>query len=94
MTALSATFAFFRIPPGLKKRENWCVGAYQTKSASGMFHIYKHNKHPEYRLIAPTNDLPVEIREEWTLIDVTDRVEAEKEEEIAKCGYHVSVQRT
>jgi hypothetical protein len=45
-----------------------------------MFYIYKHNQHPEYRLIVPKQaELPTEIREEWTLCDMTDRVEAEQQ---------------
>ena len=53
-------------------------------------YIYKHNKHPEYRLITPKNaELPVEIRDEWTLMEMTDCIETEKEEDIAKCGYHL-----
>ena len=44
-----------------------------------MFYIYKHNQHPEHRLIVPKQaELPAEIREEWTLCDATDHVEAEQ----------------
>ena len=53
-----------------------------------MFYIYKHNQHPEYRLIVPKQtELPTEIREEWTLCDMTDRVEAEQQAEIEISGY-------
>ena len=59
-----------------------------------MFDVYKHKKHPEYRLIVPKGAaLPVEIREEWILLDIVDRIEAEKEEEIAKWGYHLQRSR-
>jgi hypothetical protein len=55
-----------------------------------MFCIYRHNEHPEYRLIAPKGvDLPPELRDEWTLCDMTDHVEAEQEEDITKSGYHL-----
>ena len=53
-----------------------------------MFYIYKNNQHPEYRLIAPKRiELPAEIREEWTLCDATDHVEAEQQAEIEITGY-------
>ena len=53
-----------------------------------MFYIYKHNQHPEYRLIVPKQaELPTEIRGEWTLCDMTDRVEAEQQAEIEISGY-------
>ena len=53
-----------------------------------MFRIFKHNKHPEYRLIVPRHaELPSEMREEWTACDLTDRVEAEQQEEIERSGY-------
>ena len=55
-----------------------------------MFYVFKHNKYPEYRLIVPKEaDLPAEIRQEWTLFEINDRIEAEKEEDIAKSGYHL-----
>ena len=54
-------------------------------SALVMFRIYKHNKHPEYRLLVPREaELPSELQEEWTLCEVTDRIEAEQQEEIEK----------
>jgi hypothetical protein len=53
-----------------------------------MFRIYKHNKHPEYRLLVPRQaELPSELQEEWTLCDLTDRIEAEQQEEIERRGY-------
>jgi len=53
-----------------------------------MFHIYKHNKHPKYRLIVPKQaELPTDMREESAVCDVTDRVEAEQQEEIERTGY-------
>ena len=64
-------------------------GASAAISLKGiMFRIYKHNKHPEYRLIVPRHaELPSELREEWTVCEVTDRVEAEQQEEIERSGY-------
>lgn len=53
-----------------------------------MFRIYKHNKHPEYRLIIPRHaELPDGLREEWTACDITDRLQANQQEEIEKSGY-------
>ena len=55
-----------------------------------MFRVYKHLKHPEYRLIIPRHaELPNALREEWTACDLnlTDRVEAEQQEEIERSGY-------
>ena len=44
-----------------------------------MFYIYKYVRYPAYRLIAPKGaELPAEIREECTLCDATDHVEAEQ----------------
>ena len=55
-----------------------------------MFYIYQHTKHPEYRLIVPRGaDLPPELRDEWTLCTMTDRIEAEQEEDIAKSGWYL-----
>lgn len=53
-----------------------------------MFRIYKHNQHPEYRLIVPRQaELPNALQEEWTVCEVTDRVAAEQQEEIERSGY-------
>ena len=53
-----------------------------------MFRIYKNNKHPEYRLIVPREaELPNALQEEWTVCEVTDRVEAEQRDEIERSGY-------
>ena len=53
-----------------------------------MFYIYKHNRHPEYRLIVPQQaELPAELREEWNVCDATDHVEAKQQEEIERSGY-------
>lgn len=53
-----------------------------------MFRIHKHNKHLEYRLIIPRQaELPSELCGEWTACELTDRIEAERREEIERIGY-------
>ena len=53
-----------------------------------MFRVFKHNKRPEYRLIIPREaELPDALQEEWTVCEVTDRVEAEQRDDIERSGY-------
>ena len=55
-----------------------------------MFGVYKHNKYPQYRLIVLEGaDLPAEIKEEWTLFQIIERIEADQEEAIAKSGWYL-----
>jgi hypothetical protein len=55
-----------------------------------VFDVYKHRTNSEYRLIVRNGSvLPLELVEDWELVEVIHEIETGVEKEIGECGYHL-----